>query len=236
MVDFAVERVLKRDTLGRIEVLLCPECRVVRRVAASTPIVATAARLLLARERAALRVLEDIPGVPRVLDGARRGELMRSWLPGVPLSTATELPLDFFDQLAELVSLLHERSVCHNDLHKEGNVLVGDDGYPALVDFQLASIHRRRGRTFATRAGEDMRQVAKHRVAYLRAIGGGDAAMPEARRRSRTATLWRRLVKPIYNDITRSRLVRNWRSAGEPRRSADGPWPRWVAAVGPRGT
>ncbi len=50
-------------------------------------------------------------------------------------------------------------------------------------------------------------------------------------RRGTLARLWRRTGKPLYNFVTR-RLLRT--RDGESRRPSTGPWPRWVAARGPR--
>ena len=244
-----VDRVLKRDAFGRVELLSGPRGLVVRRVACggALPGSRALARLFLARERRALERLAGLAGVARLVDapeyaaavssdGAapRLGDvLLRSWIPGQPLWGVRELPSDFFERLEDLVAALHARGVCHNDLHKEPNVLVGEDRYPALVDFQLSSVHRSRGRTYRTRVGEDLRHVAKHRRTYARGTGrqsaSGGAAL--GRRRSLLARLWMRLGKPVYNFVTR-RLLST--SDGEPRRPPGGPWPRWTEPVGPR--
>jgi len=234
-----VVQVLKQDALGRIELVRLGGELAVRRVARGGGFVGSGwvARVLLRRERRALRALEGLAGVARVLDGARgndeRGddELWRSFVPGTPLCLAATLPRDYFERLEELVRALHERGVCHNDLHKEGNVLVGDDGYPALVDFQLASVHARRGRTFDVRAREDLRHVWKHRSRYLRALGESDPLRDTPPRRSPLAELWRRTGKPLYNSFFRGRFA-----SGEARRAPAGPWPSWSAPVGPRAT
>jgi RIO-like serine/threonine protein kinase len=232
----AVE-ILKRDALGRIELVRHADALAVRRVACGSrwPLSRTLARILLVRERRALDALAGIAGVARVLGREPRdAALLRSFVPGTPLCLATELPRDYFERLEELVRALHARGVCHNDLHKEANVLVGADGYPALVDFQLASVHPHGGRIFASRAREDLRHVWKHRSHYLRALGERDPLGATPPRRSLVAEAWRRVGKPLYNAVTRSALVRARRSAGEARRLATDPLPRWTAPVGPR--
>ncbi len=233
-----VVEVWKRDALGRVELVQSDGLRAVRRVAAGgrIPFSRSLARALLRREGRALRALEGVPGVARVLaQSADGGALLRSFLPGTPLCLASALPRDFFERLEELVCALHERGVCHNDLHKEGNVLVGEDGYPNLVDFQLASWHPRRGRSFAVRAREDLRHVWKHRSHYFRALGVPDP-LSEAPQRSFLAESWRRFGKPLYGRIKRSAWLRREFASGEARRAQDGPWPSWSAPVGPRAT
>jgi RIO-like serine/threonine protein kinase len=231
-----VVEVWKRDALGRVELVKEAGELAVRRVASGgrLPFSRAVARALLCREARALGTLAGLPGVARVLARSEGGDvLVRSFLPGTPLSLARALPRDFFERLEELVRALHERGVCHNDLHKEGNVLVGDDGYPCLVDFQLASVHARRGRTFAVRAREDLRHVWKHRSHYLSALGEPDPlAVPP--RRSAVAEAWRRLGKPLYRRVVRLAWLQPELAAGEARRGKDGPWPTWSAPVGPR--
>jgi hypothetical protein len=215
---------LKHDVFGRVE---CVEGvagdvrRRIRRVASGNgwPLTRLVARMLLRRERRALAALAGCPGVPALVADAprRRGELWRTYLDGEPLWSASRLPHDFFDRLRELVARLHARGVCHNDLHKENNILVGPDGAPCVIDFQLASVHRHRGRLFARRCAADLRHVEKHRQRY---DSEGRAGLP--RPRGVAAALLRWVYKPIYNF-----LVRRCRFAhrGEPRRPRTGPWP-----------
>lgn len=243
-----VTRILKRDQLGSVELMEGPAGRVVRRIAAGSrfPGTGVVARALLRRERRALHALGDLPGVARIVDlapyanapspdgtvPAARAVLLRSWIAGMPLHAAARLPEDFFELLAELVRGLHRRGVCHNDLHKEPNVLVGPDGRPGLVDFQLASLHSSDSRNFATRMREDLRHVAKHRRRYL--VGMGRVREDEERaapRRSFGAATWMRTGKPLYNFVTR-RLLHT--SDGEPRRPSAGPWPESDPPLGAR--
>jgi RIO-like serine/threonine protein kinase len=130
---------------------------------------------------------------------------------------------------------VHARRVCHNDLHKEQNVLVGDDGRPYLLDFQLASIHPDDGRTFSTRAREDLRHVEKHRRRYTRdgraPNGIATFGRGAGERRSFLARTWRKTIKPLYNALVHTMLRR---PPSEARRPSTGPWPRWTPAIEPR--
>ena len=241
--DVEVVRELKRDVFGRVELVRClqhpatPPELAIRRVACGSRVPGSrlVARALLVREARALELLQGLNCVPRVLE-VSRSELLRSYQAGVALSETDELALDFFERLAELVVEVHARGVCHNDLHKEQNVIVGLDGRPCLVDFQLASSHRGESRLKRSRAREDLRHIEKHRRRYLR-DGRGPAgsefvlAAEPPLRRSFTALLWRRTVKPIYVFVTRKLLATR---DGEARRPSDGTWPRWTAARGPR--
>jgi hypothetical protein len=237
-------QVLKRDVFGRVERLeRAGELRVLRVACGSrVPLSGLVARILLGRERRALERLDGLAGVPaleRDPSWSVRGEqvaprelLVRAWLPGEPLHLAESLPADFFEHLAALVRRMHARGVCHNDLHKEQNVVVAPDGTPGLIDFQLASVHARRGRSFAARVHDDLRHVDKHARRYLRpGRGPAGVAAPGGERPARTtvAALWRRTVKPLYQLVTR-RMLRT--RDGEARRPSSGPWPRWTPPLG----
>lgn len=252
-----VVRDLKSDVFGRIELLEGPRGLVIRRVACGSrvPLSHWVAGILLRRERRALEALRGIDCLPQLLDANAYAEylaapssasipvakdvLLRSWIPGVPLYLAEELPRDFFERLEDVVHELHLRGVCHNDLHKEPNVLVTEDGQAGVIDFQLASVHERRGRRFSVRASEDRRHVLKHRRRYERALeaGGRPPSEEELRRerglrnrRSVLARVWMRFFKPAYNFVTRRLLAYE---DGEARRPSRGPWPVWTPASGP---
>jgi len=241
---------LKSDLLGSVELLGRGEERVIRRLATGSRVPGSAllARHLLARERRSLGALEGLTGIPRVEDPAawaslahgRRAAsvLLREYISGEPLHRARILPRNFFDLLDSLVLTLHEHGVCHNDLHKEQNILVQPDGRPALIDFQLSSVHGRRGGLFRSRVQDDLRHLQKHRRRYTR-DGRGPAGEAEQHGafhglpRTGTSALWRRTGKPLYLLLTRGLL--NTRD-GEERRPSSGPWPEWTDALGPDGS
>lgn len=231
---------LKRDVFGVVELVRGADGLFVRRRARATRLDprAVLARTLLARERAALARLDGLAGVPRLSrhDRGRPDELVRTHLAGVPLQHAARIPRDFFDRLDELVVALHARGVCHNDLHKEPNILVGTDGRPALLDFQLASVHAgRRTRAFDVRAGEDLRHAEKHRRRYARFGGAlqgvGASGAGAGRKRSMLALCWRHAGKPAWDWLRGSVLRTRELEGGRPNA---GPWPEWTEPVGRR--
>jgi hypothetical protein len=50
------------------------------------------------------------------------------------------MPLDarFFPMLEALLRRVHQRGIAYVDLHKRENILVGEDGRPYLIDFQIS--------------------------------------------------------------------------------------------------
>ena len=102
------------------------------------------ARRLCRREARALARLDGLTGTPRLI-AEDAGGLRREWIEGRPMQVARPRNADYYRTARRLVSALHRRGVAHNDLAKESNWLVTPTGLPAIVDFQLALVSRRRG-------------------------------------------------------------------------------------------
>ena len=123
------------------------------------------ARRLCRREARALARLDGLPGTPRLLH-ADRTTLRREWIEGEPMQLARPRDPAYFRAARVLLARLHRRGIAHNDLAKEPNWLVTPGGAPALVDFQLALVSRRRGRLFRALGREDIRHLLKHKRSY----------------------------------------------------------------------
>lgn len=228
--------VLKQDGFGRMERVETESGPLAVRVpcGSRTPGSRWVARLLARREQRAIDHLVEFPGlagrIPRPvsvpdLPGARE------FLDGEPLWRAPRLPRDYFELLGDLVRELHAAGVCHNDLHKEPNILVLPDGRPGLIDFQLASVHTRpNSRSSRVRRAEDLRHIDKHRRRYERR-GAPKTERDRAGRakRSLLSAGWRRFGKPVYNSIVHGLFGQ---PSSEPRRPESGPWPEWTAPLG----
>ena len=204
------ERVLKSDLFGRIVLAhsrvggAASQAVIRREIQGASIWVRWLAQLLLSRESRALALLRAVPGVP-VLLHQEKLQLTRSCLEGQPMQKSPPLAATWFDEARLLLVRCHRRGVVHNDAAKEPNWLVLEDGRPGLVDFQLASVHPRRGRIFRSRGREDLRHLLKHKRTYfpeaLTARELGLLARP-----SLSAKIWRRVVKPVYHFVTRRLL------------------------------
>lgn len=100
-------------------------------------------RMLARRESAAFARLAGVAGIPAARGPVRaEGKVLlnasaHDYVPGRPLSRE-DVPADgFFPALRELLSAIHARGGAYVDLHKRENIVVGDDGRPHLVDFQV---------------------------------------------------------------------------------------------------
>ena len=159
-------KILKRDLFGEVTLEFRDgEPRVVRNAAAARWWTRWIARYLLRREALALAALEGIDGVPALVRHDRDA-LVRTYLGGQPLHVARPQHADWFRDASKLLRRLHRAGVSHNDLAKEPNLLVLDDGSPGIIDFQLAAYSRKRSRLFRIAAYEDIRHLLKHKRTY----------------------------------------------------------------------
>jgi len=157
-----------------------------------------------------LRVVAGIEGVPELLRVDKVG-LLRSWSEGTPLHLARPGDAVWYRDAKRLLREMRARGVAHNDIAKPQNWLMTPEGRAAVIDFQLASVHRRKGRWFRVLPREDLRHLLKQKRAYADAL-----LVPSERRmlarKSWPSRIWMATGKRAYNFVTR-RLM-NW-SDGE---------------------
>jgi hypothetical protein len=100
-------------------------------------------RWLAARERAMLQRLAGVRGIPEecgpVTSAGRlfKNAVAHEYVPGRPLGSRDQPGDDFFPELLKLLEATHGRGIAYVDLHKRENVVLGADGRPYLVDFQV---------------------------------------------------------------------------------------------------
>jgi hypothetical protein len=95
-------------------------------------------RLLASHELAVLGRLQDIRGIPKVLGRYDATSFLYEYIPGWTLDQKPGIPDHLFEQLHDLVSAVHSRKVAYVDMNKRGNIIVGDDCKPHLIDFQIS--------------------------------------------------------------------------------------------------
>lgn len=163
------------------------------------------ARRLAHREASALLAAAAVPDIPRLVSWNGK-VLVRSWLEGRPMQQAKPRDPEYFRAALALVRKLHAADIVHNDLAKEPNWLVQPDGRPALVDFQLAWVSRRRGRMFRLLGREDLRHALKHKRWYCAGwLSARQRKLLE--QRGWPSRLWMATGKKAYLFVTR-RLLR----------------------------
>lgn len=198
-------KLLKKDIFGEVSLQYydAGPC-VVRDARPARPWARWLARWLLRREARSLAAAGGIAGIPEI---GRVGTdyLQRSWIAGGPMHERRPTDIGYFRAAAKMLRQLHRAGVVHNDLAKEPNWLVKDDGGPGVVDFQMACYSPRRGRLFRLLAREDLRHLLKHKRTYC----------PDHLTRREIAILarpglisriWMSTGKPVYLFVTRKFL------------------------------
>jgi AMP-binding enzyme len=180
------------------------------------------ARHLFARERHALALAKGLNVGPELLWAGRRA-LVRGFVGGVALHLAKPHGnVAYFRSAKDALRRLRRAGICHNDLAKEQNWLVGRDGRAYLTDFQLAACFKRRGRLYRILAYEDLRHLLKHKRSYA-----PEALTPRERRilakKSFAASLWLATGKKVYRAITRGLFNFTDREGGGRRLVNDAP-------------
>ncbi|MDR6936937.1 RIO-like serine/threonine protein kinase [Luteibacter sp. 3190] len=206
---------LKADELGRIERVERDGVLLIRRdIAAARWWARWFARRAAAREARALSRLDGLDGVPRLLAWDGR-VLERSYMAGQPMQVGKPLDEAYYRDALRLLARLHRRGIVHNDLAKEPNWLVREDGSPGLVDFQIAWTRGRRGTLFRLLAREDLRHLLKHKRTYApEALSSRQRAI--LARPAPHSRLWRATGKRLYKLIAR-RIFGYWDNEGQGR-------------------
>jgi hypothetical protein len=205
MPEFITDTVLKRDVFSETRkghLAGEPGRVVIRRIVSAAPWWSRPLAWILARrEIAALRAVAGVPGTPQLIEVDRDG-LFRTWSEGMPLHLARPAAREWYDGAFRLLRALRRAGITHNDLAKPQNWLMTPDGQAAVIDFQLASRHRRRGPLYRLMAYEDFRHLLKQMRAFA-----PELMTPTGRRilarRSPPSRLWMASGKRLYNLVTR---------------------------------
>lgn len=202
---FITSAVLKRDVFSETQkghLLGDPATTVIRRIVSVSPLWSRPLAWWLAkREIRALRVLAGVPGTPRLIETDRHG-LLRTWTDGTPIHLARPSDPRWYRDAHRILRALRRRGITHNDLAKPQNWLEAPDGSAAVIDFQLASVHRRPGRLFQVMAYEDFRHLLKQKRAFAPHLMT-PTAKRLLKRRSLPSRIWMATGKRLYNLVTR---------------------------------
>ncbi|TPQ34563.1 serine/threonine protein kinase [Bradyrhizobium guangdongense] len=180
------------------------------------------ARHLFAREKHALGRARGLNLGPELLWAGRRA-LVRGFVDGVALQMAKPHGnLAYFRSAKDVLRRMRRAGICHNDLAKEQNWLMGRDGHAYVTDFQLAACFKRRGKLYRILAYEDLRHLLKHKRSYA-----AEALTPRERKvlakKSFAASLWLVTGKKVYRAITRGLFNFTDREGGGRRLVNDAP-------------
>ncbi|NMG41374.1 phosphotransferase [Chelativorans sp. ZYF759] len=225
MSEFVTRLVLKRDLFSETRkghLASAPDRPMIRRDVSAAPAWSRPLGWLLARrEIATMRALDGVPGTPHLVSVDADG-LLRTWTEGAPLHLARPADRAWYADAFRLLRALRRAGITHNDLAKPQNWLMTPDGRAAIIDFQLASRHRRRGPFYRLLAYEDFRHLLKQMRAFAPELMT-PTAKRILKRRSLPSRIWMATGKRLYNLVTRG--IFRW-SDGEgthDRLDAEGP-------------
>ncbi len=197
-----IDKLLKKDIFGEVSLHDSGDgpC-IVRDAGPARSWARWLARRLLKREARALAATDGTVGIPEILH-ADADILRRSWIAGAPMHKSRPTDIGYFHAAARMLRGLHRAGVAHNDLAKEPNWLVREDGGPGIVDFQMSWYCPKRGRLFRLLAREDLRHLLKHKRTYCptHLTRRELAILAEPTIVSR---IWMLSGKPVYLFVTR---------------------------------
>ncbi len=161
-------------------------------------------RWLVAREVRFYRQVQDLPGVPRLLGELGPLAFAHEFIPGHNLQRHETVNDEFFPRLTALLDALHARGIAYVDLEKRENIIVGEDGRPWLIDFQISwQWPWRLGRggrlarwLFARFAAADRYHLGKH-IRRCRPDQMQAGQIERSRRVGPTIRLHRTLFRPL---------------------------------------
>lgn len=100
----------------------------------------TFGKLFIKNEGNIMKKLINNPSVAKGVNFLSSCTLAFSFIEGSPLKPLTPgtVSKEFFCKLENSIKQMHEVGVVHLDLRNEGNVILGQDGNPYMIDFQSA--------------------------------------------------------------------------------------------------
>jgi hypothetical protein len=172
---------------------------------------------LCKREVRFYQKLSDLPNVPAVVGRVGKTGFVHDYVEGRPLAKDKPVPDGFFVELQRLMDEIHRREIAYVDTNKPENILLGDDGRPHLIDFQISFDLDEMLPKFVARRilrrmqAEDDYHVLKHK----RRLRKDELTPAEIERGERTSTaikIHRFLTRPYF--LLRRRTFKRLRDAG----------------------
>jgi hypothetical protein len=178
--EIKVLRELKDDAFARTQLVEMEGCRWLRKEYRFRGLLRDRLEPLARRwtrhEMEVGRVLAGIDGTPGTPTALSDTSFLRPWIDGEDLHqhrrAGRPVSDTFFDELRMLVEAVHERGIGYADLAKRDNIIVGTNGRPHLIDFQI-SLRRYEGPSSLRRRisswwlrhtqADDLRYVYKHK-------------------------------------------------------------------------
>lgn len=173
-----------------------------------------------------LQALDDLDIVPRFTGYFGKHGLSHEYVEGRQLARGEHVPDDYFEQLHAGLARIHGRKMAYVDLEKPENVLVGEDGRPYLIDFQIAYRwpFRRGGELWPFRWLRKRLQLAdlyhaRKLQRQMRKDQMSEEEIAASRRRPLPVKLWTQVTRPI---VQARRRIMHRLEPGPRKRRRDG--------------
>jgi len=168
--------------------------------------------ILIRRESDALAKLKGVNGVPQLLQRIDRYAMAIEHAEGTALRDYKgDIPDGFFEDLAAVLRNIHSRGVAHCDLRSSGNVIIGNDGKPKVIDFAACVIRGRGLNPFINFLFRQFTAGDLYAVLMLKQKHTPDRLTQEDKDRLATPLPYETLAKKIgssIRNITRTLLTR----------------------------
>ncbi len=139
---FEFVRLMKHDFFAATALYQGARRKVVAKFGRQSPILGLPAdwigRFLAWQEARMYGELSGMEAVPEFVGRYGSTCIVHEFIEGAPLEKNQPVPDGFFGQLKEAIDAIHARDMAYVDLEKRQNVLLGDDGKPYLIDFQIS--------------------------------------------------------------------------------------------------
>lgn len=206
---YGLERTFKHDFFAATGLYGGVAGRIVVKVYRTAPLLGLPMRwsggLQADHECRMYRLFDGLPGIPRFIGRVGATGFAHEYIAGHPLTREERVNDDFFPRLAALLREVHHRGAAYVDLEKRENILVGDDGRPYLIDFQI-SWHvplNRCGDGHAARAATRFLQAADryHLLKHRRRLRP-DQLTPAEWELANRLPFWIRWHRAVFRPVT----------------------------------
>lgn len=174
-------------------------------------------RWLCRREMRFYASMADLHNVPALLGRLGETGFIHAFTPGRPLRKDDRVSDSFFPELQTVLAEIHRRGIAYVDANKPENILLGEDGRPHLIDFQISYDLHELGDWFFNRAllrrmqAEDVYHILKHKR-RLRPDQLTPDELVRVTRRSWVIRLHRWLTRPYF--LIRRGAMKKLRESG----------------------
>ncbi len=163
---------------------------------------------LVRREALLMARSQAVPGVPRYRGAWGDTGLVHEYVAGHPLGRHDILDDEFFPRLSAMLDEIHDMEMAYVDLEKRENILLGDDGRPYLIDFQISWFLNPRdgGKSWPARKILDILQTADryHLLKHWRRARA-DQLNPDQIAESGRPPFWIAWHRLLFRPVTRLR-------------------------------